>query len=948
MPRVLIVDDREASRYLLRTLLEAHGHEVIEVTHGEQALAEAARRRPDLAVSDLLMPEMDGYALCRAWHADEALADIPFIIYSATYTEEDDAQRARQLGAAAFVRKPAEPAELMAVIERVLAAAQEGGAAGSAGGSAADPAEESTGGILPVAPPPEGPSEELRLYNRYLVEELERRLEELQRAYRKLEEASCRLSAIVDSSMDALMGIAPDGRIASWNPACTAIFGYTSEEAVGQPFTLLIPEEHHHRERERIAALGVGEREVFEGIARRKDGFEIEVAVTLTRLSGGLGWSAICRDLTPMRLAEREARAAESRYQRLAEGMPDIIFRYRLGWDIGFEYVSAAATRILGISPDAHYADPEAWHKLVDDKHRPVLEALLSGEERQPGEATLRFSRADGEPVWLELRHRVLHNSRGEPVAVEGVARDVSEQARARAELSASNARLQLLLASSPTVVYSLVEDGDELVATWVSQNITRMFGWSVEECLQPGWWQGVVHPEDAERLREDNRRLKETGTISHVYRVRHKDGSYRWVQDDVARAESDGQPDRYVGAWRDITAERAEREAREQLQAQLVQAQKLEALGTLAGGVAHDFNNYLTAILAYAGFVKDELEPGSQAAEDIERVIDGGQRSARLVSQLLAFSRQQVVQPLRVDVNEVVHGITRMLRRLIGEDIQLRTNLSSELRPVLIDPGQLEQVLMNLAVNARDAMPRGGELHVSTALRDVDEATAQRHAGLEPGVYVVLEVADTGVGMDETTRRRAFEPFFTTKEVGRGTGLGLATVYGIVKQADGYIMLDSEPGRGTRFTILLPALVGHASLDEVDVFDEPETLHGQETVLVVEDDRQVRESTRRMLMSQGYDVLVASNAGEALLICERHEAPIHLMLTDIVMPMMSGVELVERARPLRPHMRALFMTGYTDDASVRHGLGTGVQLIRKPFTAAELARTVAATLAAG
>ncbi len=935
MAVVLIVDDREPSRYLLRTLLQGHGHDVVEAHDGEQALARAAERLPDLVISDVLMPRMDGYALCRAWMADEELAGIPFIIYSATYSDADDEDRALALGAALFVRKPAEPADLLAAVEDVLSAQASG-------------ADATTSGLPPLEDVDDTPTAELRLYNRYLVEQLERRMEQLQDAYRQLEETSCRCSAIVDSSMDALMGIDPEGRLASWNPACTATFGYTAEEAIGQPFTLLVPPEIHDQERARITVLSEGEQVVFEERARRRDGFELEVALTVTRLAGGLGWSVICRDLTPVRLAEREARAAESRYQRLAEHMPDIIYRYRLGWDVGFDYVSSAAAEILGVDAEAHYANPRLWHQLVHPDDLPLVEGLLSGGPDAAGPMTLRFVRPDGRQAWLELRSRVLRNTRGEAVAVEGVARDVTERVRAEADLSASNARLQRLLSASPTFVYSLVEDGDALLATWVSDNVTRLFGWSVQECLAPGWWRDNLHPDDRTAAQEASQRLRDTGNLSHVYRFRHKDGRYRYIQDEIGLVEPGVSPRRYVGAWRDITAEREERQAREELQTQLVQAQKMEALGTLAGGVAHDFNNYLTAILAYAGFVKDELEPGSQAVEDIDRVIDGGQRSARLVSQLLAFSRQQVVQPLRVDVNDVVHGITRMLRRMIGEDIQLRTHLADDLRAVMTDPGQLEQVLMNLAVNARDAMPTGGELLVSTALREVDDDVAARHPGLDAGVYVVVEIADTGQGMDELTQRRAFEPFFTTKEVGRGTGLGLATVYGIVKQADGYIMLDSAPGEGTRFSILLPALSQTTSLDDIDAFDEPETLHGQETVLVVEDDRQVRESTRRMLMAQGYDVLQASNAGEALLICERHEAAIHLLLTDIVMPMMSGVELVERARPLRPEMKVLFMTGYTDDTSVRHGLAAGVQLIRKPFSAPALARMVAAAVASG
>jgi signal transduction histidine kinase len=383
--------------------------------------------------------------------------------------------------------------------------------------------------------------------------------------------------------------------------------------------------------------------------------------------------------------------------------------------------------------------------------------------------------------------------------------------------------------------------------------------------------------------------------------------------------------------------------EALRRSEEQLRQAQKMEAIGQLAGGVAHDFNNLLTIISGYSDLLLNGIlgpkDAGREAVEEIRKAAD---RAAALTRQLLAFSRRQVLAPQVLVLNSIVQDMDKMLRRLIGEDIQLTSHLAADLGSVKADPGQIEQVLLNLAVNARDAMPRGGSLTIETANVTLDENYCRTHPDVQPGPFVMMAVTDTGCGMDAATLSRIFEPFFTTKGPGKGTGLGLATVYGIVKQSGGSIYVYSEVGRGTSFKVYLPRLEAAAVADVPVVVAPTQQVGGQETLLVVEDDEAVRALTRTVLRSNSYDVIEAVDADEALRWVEEHKEPIHLLVTDVVMPGMSGRELAERLKQLRPEMKVLFVSGYTDDAVVRHGLlEAEVAFLQKPFTPNALARKV-------
>jgi two-component system cell cycle sensor histidine kinase/response regulator CckA len=506
-----------------------------------------------------------------------------------------------------------------------------------------------------------------------------------------------------------------------------------------------------------------------------------------------------------------------------------------------------------------------------------------------------------------------------------------NERKRAVETLREFEERFRQVYDEAPVGYHEL--DGEGRIIR-VNRRELEMLGYTEQELLGHPVWKFVVEEEMTRQVIM----AKIAGDISFhetfERTYRRKDGTTLpvLIEDRVIRDKKGGITG-IRSMIEDITERRRAEEALKKSEEQLRQWQRVEAIGRLAGGVAHDFNNLLMTIKGCSELLLRELDSNNPRREEVEEIRKAAERATALTRQLLAFGRRQVLQPQVLDLNEVVANMDRMLQRLIGEDIQLLTVLDPELWPVKVDPGQIEQVIMNLAVNARDAMPGGGKLTIETANVVLDEDYARRHVSVKPGPCVMLAVTDNGCGMDQETQSHLFEPFFTTKKTGEGTGLGLSTVYGIIKQSGGNIWAYSELRQGTTFKIYLPRVEEAVKTYKPKVAPTASP-GGSETILLVEDEEAVRTIVSKILQNKGYTVLEAHHGPEALEICQAHEGPIHLMVTDVIMPHMSGRELAERLTISRPEVRVLFMSGYPDNAIVHHGvLGAGTAFLQKPFT---------------
>jgi len=637
-----------------------------------------------------------------------------------------------------------------------------------------------------------------------------------------------------------------------------------------------------------------------------------------------VGTLGMALDVTEQRAAERALRESERLLRATVGSAPMLL--WTLDAEGRFTSSEGAALRDLGSAPNQRVGESifeayAAYPGVLDDTRR-----ALRGE-------TVESIRALGRRVYT-AHYTPVTGEDGRVSGVIGVALDVTDRHRAQEALHESERRFRSLIENASDVISVVREDG---TVEFASPSVERLLGIPRDSLVGRSILE-LVHPDDlphaAERLQ---RAVENAGTPEKSeFRARHADGEWRMVEVIGTSLLQDDAVGGVVLNIRDVTDRQRAAQALEESQAKLIQAQKMEAVGRLAGGVAHDFNNLLTAIRGNAELLVEDLEPGSPSLDDVHEICLAADRAAALTRQLLAFSRKQVLQPRVMDLNDTVAGVEKMLRRLIGEDVALSTELRPGLGRVRADPGQLEQVLLNLAVNARDAMPGGGRLVVRTANAALGEEDVLRYDYVVPGEYVLLSVGDTGAGMDEETAARAFEPFFTTKPAGQGTGLGLSTVYGIVKQSGGYVWIDSRPEAGTTVRIYLPRvdLPAAAPAGEPPPRAAAAPCAGRETLLLVDDDEAVRKFASRALRRAGYRVLEACDGEEALRVSGQHAGRVDLAITDVVMPRMGGRDLVRRLRHERPETRVLFISGYSEAAVAADGMvEPDSGFVGKPFT---------------
>jgi PAS domain S-box-containing protein len=918
--KILIVEDENIVAKDIQNTLKSLGYAVAGiVATGEEALQKADETRPDLVLMDIMLKGyQDGV---EAAQKILALYNIP-VIYLTAYTDEKTLQRAKIAEPYGYILKPFEERELHIAIE-------------------------------------------MALYKHRMA--------------KKLQEREQWLAKILKTINDAVIVLDHKGDVSFMNLMAETLTGWTQKEAMGKPvaevFKIAQPGARSSR-----YGLVVQEGD-FEPHSRllAKDGRALPIedsAVSLRDEAGNVtGAILIFRDISARERAQAKLRERFGQLEALYK-MTEAISRAANLEEIYDEALNSLQ-RVLKAdraSISLFSADGtirfEACHGLSDEyrkaveghswpsdgkNHQPVFVANVEQDaalrhlrERILAEGihTLGFIPLIGRGNLLG-KFMIYYNAPHQFTDEDGrlaqtIARNVAfaiERTAATEALRASEERFRQIAENIREIFW--MSDPKQSALLYVSPAYAEIWGRSCESLYErPESFLEAILPEDRARVIAAQAKQL-AGELTHEeYRITRPDGGVRWIGDRRFPIKNEsGQVYRIAGIAEDITERKRTDEVLRKSEDQLRKSQRLEAVGRLAGGVAHDFNNMLTAIIGTTELAMLELHRDHPARKDLKEIKQTADRAANLTRQLLAFARQQISAPGILNLNDLIINLDKMLRRLIGEDIELVMVPASDIGLIQVDAGQLEQVIVNLAVNARDAMPQGGSLVLQTANFTVAPEAAQQHPELAPGEYVVLTVRDTGLGMTEEVKARLFEPFFTTKEFGKGTGLGLATCYGVIKQNGGHIEVESEIGKGSTFRLYLPQITETAAtrpqLDHAGALP-----HGSETVLLVEDEPTVREVATRMLREQGYNVLVAANGDEALQLARsRSNEPIHLLVTDVVMPRLSGKAVADQLRAGRPDMKVLFISGYSDDTLIRHGAAdTGLNFLQKPFSPSLLA----------
>ena len=897
LAKLLIVDDEELIRLNLRALLEDVGYRVAEAADGREGLDAFDRERPDLVLVDLMMPVMNGLSMIAGLR--EKNPETPVIVISGTGSVRD-AVASLRLGAWDYVLKPVADAEVLdIIIKRALEKAR----------------------LV----------RENRLYREHLEELVRERTE-------KLSESQAFLNTLIDAIPIPVFYKDRNGRYLGCNGAYETFLGVTGEQMVGKTVFDVNPRDlaeiGHAKDNELFENGGVQQ---YEQQVKNAQGLFRDVIfnkAVFTDSQGAVsGLVGTILDITERKHMENILRESEERFRTLTE--KSLVGVYVIQDDL-FRYVNPAFAEIHGYEPEEiidklgplDFLTPEYKDRVVDN----ILRRTASEIEFSHLEFHIR--RKDGSIRIVEaFGSRALHQ--GCP-AVLGTIIDVTERKRSEEKLFQITERWERTFDAVPDLI-AIIDTDFRIVQ--VNKAMADRLGSTPAECAGQVCYEAIHKTDAPPSFCPYTLTLRDWR--EHTAEVSEEGLGGDFIVSTSPIFDSAGQLIGSVHVARDITSLRKAEEERKLLEAQLHQAQKMEAIGQLSGGIAHDFNNILTAIIGYSEIILMRMEKDSPLRHFVEQVLTSADRAAELTNSLLAFSRRQVLHTKPIDLSGVVRGLKKMLRRLLPEDIDFRTTVAKGDLIVMADKGQIEQVLMNLVTNAKDAMQKGGTLTIEISPVVMDERFVHAHGFGEPGNYACVSVTDTGHGMDEETRKRIFEPFFTTKEVGKGTGLGMAIIYGIIQQHNGCITVCSEMGKGTTFRIYLPLI--SEEIKEAHVTQREESPPGgTETILLAEDEVTVRELHKMILEEAGYRVVEAVDGQDAIDKFMEHMAEVDILVTDVIMPKIDGKSLYEEIRKIRPDMKVLFMSGYTKDIIVERGILENLfNYITKPVKSFELLKSV-------
>ncbi len=906
---ILIVDDTPANLSQLSEILTSAGYRTRPAQDGEMALKAVTAAPPDLILLDIKMPVMNGYEVCKRIKSNPNLKEIPIIFISAL-EDPTDKIRAFEAGAVDYLTRPFQREEVLVRVKNHLSLKQLQNSLKTAYQEMEERVELRT--------------RELASANQALLQS-EEALRESEEKYR----------TIFEHCGAPLMIIEEDTTISMINREFEKICGYSAPEVEGKMSWRQFLSDKGEIERlneihfkRRSFPLDVPQSYELQSINRRGEIKDLVVSVAM--IPGTKKSLAAFLDITERKINEQRLRQASEELDRFFNLTIDLLCIATM--DGSFLRLNQAWERTLGYSVKDLLS--KRFFDLIHPDDLASTKAAVS--ELANGQQVINFVNRyrckDGSYKWIEWRSTPQEN------LIYAAARDISDRVASENALRESEERFRSIIKSSPMGMYQyqldkedrlILIDYNNAATKYTKCDIAPYLGKPISEVfplLEANGTASVYH------------QIALEGTNWEKIGLEYDDGNVKGVFDVYAFQTS---PRRMAVVFTDAQERIRAAQEKAQLEHQLLQSQKMEAIGRLAGGIAHDFNNLLTVILGYTETLQKELEPKSILNSQVQQIAKAGEKASSLTKQLLAFSRKQVMQPTVFDLNTLVRDSSTMLARLIGEDVELIAELDPDLHKIKADLGQFEQILMNLVVNSRDAMPKGGKITIKTSNVSMSDDLSLHAASAKPGRYARLEIIDTGCGMSTETKSHLFEPFFTTKEKGKGTGLGLSTVYGIVQQSGGYISVESTLETGTTIGVYIPA-----SSEADSKIQAPrqriESSSGTETILVVEDEEMIRDLAKLTLQKYGYRVLEAKNGKEALEMYEDSTEPIHLLLTDIVMPYMSGIDLASRLCKTRASMKVILMSGYTDKSIVQQRIFEHtIEFLQKPFSPLDLVRKI-------